>query len=153
MNIFVLDDCPKKSAEMACDKHVVKMILESAQMLCTVANDKGFESPYKPVHRKHPCTIWVSKSRSNWEWLIDHSVALCDEYTSRYRKTHKSRAVIEWAKSLNIDLPSTGLTNFAQAMPEKYKRRSAVEAYRLYYLGEKKRFAKWKFTKKPDWWL
>ena len=151
MNIFVLDRDPYKAAEMMCDKHVVKMILETAQMLCTVAAQQGHDTPYRPTHAKHPCTIWASVSQANWEWLIEHGFGLCEEYTRRYHKTHKSQAVIEWCQKLNLHFASDEQTPFAQAMPPQYKSDSAVDAYRAYYHGEKARFAKWK-TGAPEWW-
>lgn len=151
MNIFVLDRNPKLAAQMQCDKHVVKMILETAQMLCTVAHANGFNAPYRATHKNHPCTLWASKSKQNWDWLIEHGIALCCEYTKRYGKIHKSQQHIEWCRSLPIGLPAIGLTPFAQAMPQQYKHSCPVVAYRAYYHGEKASFAKWK-TKKPKWW-
>ena len=151
MNIFVLHRNPVTAAQMACDKHVIKMILESAQMLCTVAHAHGFEAPYRATHKKHPCTLWAARSKANWQWLIDHAMGLCTEYTKRYGKIHKSQKHIEWCKSLAIRLPSFGLTPFAQAMPEQYKNPCVVKAYRAYYRGEKAAFATWK-TQTPKWW-
>lgn len=153
MNIFVLDHSPKTSAEMMCDKHVVKMILETAQMLCTVAHTQGFKAPYKATHKNHPCTLWAAKTKQNWDWLIIHGLALCVEYTKRYGKVHKSMQHIEWCKSLDIKLPTKGLLPFAQAMPVQYKNKCAVKAYRAYYKGEKASFAKWKNGNIPNWWL
>tara|TARA_R100000152_G_C6763135_1_gene187522 strand:- start:802 stop:1263 length:462 start_codon:yes stop_codon:yes gene_type:complete len=151
MNIFVLHKNPTTAAEMACDKHVVKMILESAQMLCTVAHAQGHSAPYRAAFKHHPCTIWVGKSKQNWDWLISHALGLCAEYTKRYGKVHKSQQHIEWCSSLSIGLPSAGLLPFAQAMPLQYKNPCAVTAYRAYYRGEKARFATWK-TQTPKWW-
>ena len=102
MNIFVLDRDPKIAATMLCDKHVVKMIVETAQMLCTAASKLGHDVPYKPTHAKHPCTLWVGESKSNWNWLLDHGLEMCSEYTLRYNRTHKTQAVIEWCKSSSI---------------------------------------------------
>ena len=150
MNIFVLDQNPVKAAIYQCDKHVVKMILETAQMLSTVISDYGVDLGYKPTHRKHPCTLWAGRSRENFEWLVKHGMALSDEYTSRYGKIHKSRAIIEAAKGHTMKLPVKGLTPFAQAMPEKFKRPCAVQAYKSFYLGEKMSFATWK-RNKPNW--
>ena len=84
MNIFVLHEKPEIAATMACDKHVVKMILETAQMMCTVVASYGHETPYRATHAKHPCTIWAAQSRANWNWLVEHGMSLCDEYTKRY---------------------------------------------------------------------
>lgn len=152
MNIFAVNKDPKIAAEELCDKHVVKMILESAQMLCAVY-DKG-TAPYKRAFYNHPCTIWARESQENYKWLLDHATAMCEEYTKRYGKIHKSQAIILWCfmhyKSL-LSLPRIGLTPFAQAMPEEYKNDCAVTAYRAYYNGEKAYFAKWSKTNRPAW--
>ena len=153
MNIFVVDEDPEIAAQQLCDKHVVKMILESAQMLCTVAHEHGFEAPYRKTHPKHPCTLWVGRSKANWDWLMRHALAMCAEYTRRYGKTHKSRSVIDWClwQGIKIEFPEKGLTPFAQAMPPQYKNECAVTAYRAYYHGEKASFATWK-SEVPQWW-
>lgn len=149
MNIFVLDTNPNEAARQACDKHIVKMILESAQMLCT-AHTEG--APYKATHKKHPCTLWVSASKSNYLWLCEHGLGLCAEYTKRYQKTHKTESIIKWCMENVPCLPDIGLTEFAQAMPDKYKvKGDAVKAYRNYYNGEKARIAKWKDGNVPTW--
>ena len=91
MNIFVLHTDPEKAATMMCDKHVIKMVLETAQMLCTIAHGMGYDgAPYRSTHKNHPCTVWAAKTSSNWSWLLRHGFALCDEYTKRYGKNHKS---------------------------------------------------------------
>ena len=152
MNIFVLDSDPSTAAQMMCDKHVVKMILESNQMLSTVARKHGHDAPYRSTHSNHPCTLWAGESQDNWDWLVKHSRALCEEYTERYGRTHKSQAVTEWAEDLNISLPVRGQTPFRLAMPDKYKTNDPVESYRRYYIGDKARFAKWKTGNIPSWW-
>ena len=151
MNIFVLHRDPKIAAQMSCDKHVVKMILETAQMLCSAARAKGAWAPYRQTHKKHPCTLWTGASKANWEWLTTHGLALCSEYALRYGRRHKSQSVIEYCNKLKLDFTSVQLTPFAQAMPPQYKNGCAVTAYRDYYHGEKARFATWK-TKTPKWW-
>ena len=152
MNIFVLHDDPVVAAQMMCDKHVVKMILESNQMLCTVARKQGFDAPYRTAHPKHPCTLWAGESYENWQWLVKHSRALCEEYTRRYGRIHKSQAVTEWAENLNINLPTIGQTPFRLAMPNEFKTEDPVESYRNYYIGAKARIAKWKNGNVPNWW-
>lgn len=143
MNIFVLDADPKISAELMCDKHIVKMILESAQMLCS-AFPQG-EAPYRRAFYNHPCTKWSRESLHNYEWLLSHAWSLLEEYFERYEKLHKSLDVIQWCEDNyhSLDLPILGLTPFAQAMPEEYKNENAVLAYQTYYRNDKKRFAKW----------
>jgi len=153
MNIFVLHKDPTTAAQMLCDKHVVKMILETAQMLCTVARHHGHhDAPYRATHAKHPCTIWAGQSRENWAWLVAHGIAMCKEYTRRYGKTHKSESVIRWCASRSHSFPTKSLLPFAQAMPSKYKNNCAVTAYRSYYHGEKSGFAKWAHSPVPKWW-
>ena len=151
MNIFVVDEDPEVAARQLCDKHVVKMILETAQMMCTVAHGYGYSPPYKKTHPKHPCTLWAGQSAENWSWLTDHGLAMCEEYTERYGRTHKSEAVIRWCRRLPIRFPAQQLTPFAQAMPEQYRNECAVTAYRAYYHGEKSGIATWK-SETPQWW-
>mgnify|MGYP001159439113 FL=1 len=151
MNIFKLDDNIQTAAEMHCDKHVSKMILESAQMLCTSFWLHDQTAPYRPVHMKHPCTIWSAASLDNWLWLKDLLICLNEEFMWRYNKNvcHKSYDVI---MSLpNPLIKSKGLQEHPQCMPDQYKvQGNAVEAYRNYYIGEKV-FAKWTKRGKPSW--
>jgi hypothetical protein len=151
MNIFVVDEDPEVAARQLCDKHVVKMILETAQMLCTVAASQGYDTPYRPTHAKHPCTLWAAKSADNWSWLLQHGLAMCAEYSRRYGRTHKSETVIMWCARLKIGFPESGQTPFAQAMPPQYRDECAVTAYRAYYHGEKADIATWK-SEVPQWW-
>ena len=153
MNIFVLDEDPRQAARDQCDKHVVKMPLESAQMLCTALRQNGqHEVPYKAAHVKHPCTLWSAATRSNFLWLVRHGLELCEEYTRRYKKVHASQSVIVVAGSLAEHIPEGGLTTFAQAMPDECKRETAVEAYRAYYINKKASIARWKNSERPLWW-
>lgn len=158
MNIFVVDEDPFAAASQLCDKHVVKMIVEGCQMLSTIhrlAGSHVIHAPvelYKASFENHPCTVWARQSQHNYYWLADHTFALSNEYTHRYGKIHKAHNMTRW---FTIHLPN-GLTNtkptpFAQAMPDKYKQANAVQAYRDYYIHEKARFAKWKFTNEPEW--
>lgn len=152
MNIFVLDLEPSIAAQMMCNKHVVKMILESAQLLC--AHFSPDTAPYKRTHYNHPCAKWARTSRQNYQWLLDHAKGLCEEYYFRYGRYHKSEEVIRWCEE-NIDklapLPDKGLTDFAQAMPEKYKHPLAVTAYRNYYKSEKLPICKYTKREWPYW--
>jgi hypothetical protein len=156
MNIFILDRNPIKAAQDQCDKHVCKMVIESAQMLCLKLPEHL--SPYKQVYKHHPCSKWVLQSKENYAWMLQHAQALSDEYTYRYGRTHKCDSIIKscavyFSKYNTIGFPDDGLTPFAQAMPDEYKNPDAVQAYRAYYLGEKKRFAKWANGRSaPDWW-
>ena len=156
MNIFVLDRNPKICAQYHCDKHVVKMILETAQMMCTVLNEVGYETPYKSTHSKHPCTLWLKESRNNYLWTRRLASWLNREYKLRYNKTdnHKSWDVIAKLPSLPKELPLTCMTEFPQAMPDQYKNpNDHVDAYRKYMIAEK-HYAKWeKGTEKPNWWV
>ena len=157
MNIFVLSEDPVEAAKYHCDKHVCKMILESTQMLSTAIRHYGISDDmlYKSTHLNHPCTQWVIKSRSNAEWLLQLGFALCSEYTLRYNKIHKTLEVFKLIEDnqLLLCIPDIGRTPFAQAMPDKYKNDyDAVEAYRNYYMGEKRSFAKWKIEK-PIWFI
>ena len=152
MNIFVLDQDIEKCAQYHCDQHVVKMILESVQLLCTALNKKGFETPYKSTHVKHPCVLWIEESFDNFLWLKNLAIALNAEYRYRYEKDsdHKSIPVLDQLSDYRYQ--SKGLTEFAQAMPNKYKvPGDAVKAYRQFYAGDKLRFARWSRRTAPAW--
>ena len=152
MNIFILDNDIEKCAQYHCDRHVVKMILESAQMLCTALNKKGFTTPYKSTHIKHPCVLWVEDSYENFIWLKNLAVELNTEYRFRFEKdsNHKSISVLNEISDLNYK--NRGLTEFAQAMPDEYKiDGDAVKAYRQFYVGEKMQFARWTKRSAPEW--
>lgn len=150
MNIFVLDKNPKRCAQYHNDKHVVKMLLEHTQMMCTVLNEQGFQTPYKSTHIHQPCTVWLRQSKQNWEWLKAMTSALNDEYKRRYFHIydHKSFRILKELPEPN--LPDIGLTPFAQAMPEHYRDTNPVKAYRSYYMGDKRSINQWKTTT-PSW--
>lgn len=140
MNIFVLDVNPIRAAEMHCDKHVVKMILETAQLLSTahhVLDEEPIEGIYKKTHMNHPCAVWVRESIGNYTWAFLLGRALCKEYTRRYGKVHKTEAVLELLSKEPKNIPREGKTKFVQAMPDEYKSEDVVEAYQRYYIGEK----------------
>jgi len=156
VNIFVLDEDPIKAAEMHCDKHCVKMILEYAQLMSTahrvLDGDDAPEQCYKIAHKNHPSTIWTRQSKGNYQWLYSLWSALCVEYTRRYGKVH-----LTWKKlgitlaNIPKNIPINKMTEIPQAMPDYCKKENVVEGYRNYYLNEKKDFAKWK-TEVPYWW-
>lgn len=152
MNIFVLDHDPNTCAQYHCDKHVVKMILETAQLLCGVHWVLNGNAPYKLSHRNHPCSIWTRECIENYVWLCDLGINLCKEYTYRYNKTHKSQQIIEWCITNLPRLRENGdMTPFALAMPDEYKVNCPIESYRNYYLGAKTSFASWRKRNTPEW--
>lgn len=144
MNIFILSLIPKECAQMHCDKHCVKMILEYAQLLSCAHHildeEKAIQGIYKKTHVNHPCAIWTRKTDTNYEWLYSLFVSLCDEYTHRYNKIHltdtKMRTLL---KNKPKNIPSGSLTPFALAMPNMYKRDCAIKSYMLYYIHSKRK--------------
>jgi len=155
MNIFVLHRDPVVAAQMQCDRHVVKMVLESAQMLSTAVNVLGGEARYKTAHVNHPCSIWARETLGNFIWLYDHGMALAKEYTERYGKRHKSEEVIQDCMDEIRPLPLYNLkrTPHPLCMPDEYKTTDVVESYRSFYIGDKSRFAQWNKTRPaPQWW-
>jgi hypothetical protein len=145
MNIFYLHKDPVEAAKLQYNKHVVKMILESAQMLCTAHHEiMGDDAnvPYKRAHVNHPSTIWARRSAQNYVWLYDHFVALAQEYKKRYGKDHLSYTKCEpYLRFLPGGLPYTGFTQPPQAMPDEYKDECSIQAYWNYYIAEKSAIA------------
>lgn len=180
MNIFVLDNDPIKAAQMLCDKHIPKMIVESAQMLSTahrmldgtpikrpsksgktiqtyytLGEDKD-DLYYLAVHKNHPCTVWTMESIQNYQWHHKHWEAMAYEYEFRRGRVHKTYELLKtilWIPPHNIS--DKGLTEFPQAMnhyPQCKVPGNAVQAYRNYY-HEAKPFAKWEWGRQaPEWW-
>jgi len=160
MNIFYLDENPIIAAKMQCNKHVVKMTLETAQLLCSPFPEG--EAPYKRSHYKHPASIWLRESRDNYRWLLMHGLALAKEYTERYGRVHSSEKVIKWCfvNVYKIDFPEEGLTTPPYAISADMNCRmlitefdslSRVEQYQLYYIMDKNHFAMWPEGKMPEW--
>ena len=144
MNIFYLDECPKKAAQLQYNKHVVKMILESAQMLCTAHHvlDNRIrlldDIPYKIAHVNHPSTKWVRENSLHYDWLYEHMIALGKEYTKRYGKEHLSitKCKIPLANQPE-NIPHEEFEQPPQCMPDEYKDECSIQAYWNYYIGEK----------------
>ena len=179
MNIFILDNDPVIAAQEQCDKHVVKMIVESAQMLSTVHRmlDGDEERPsksgktmvkywklpdsredilYKAVHMYHPCTVWTAECCMNYDWHYKHFIALCDEYKYRYGKEHMTYgklATMLRNKPRNIPHEQQ-MTPFKLAMgsnPECMLE-DAVESYRRFYETKQERFNMvWSKRPVPKW--
>lgn len=152
MNIFFLDFDVKKCAEYHCDKHVVKMILETAQLLCSAHHVTGGTAPYKLSHKNHPCSIWVRASLSNYLYLCELGLALGEEYTYRYGKKHKSVEVIEWCLQNRPNIHDVDFTCPPLAMGDEYKiGDDVIESYRNYYRGAKSGIVSWKHREIPEW--
>ena len=169
MNIFFLDEDSKMCAQAHCDKHVIKMILEYAQMMSTSHRELDppselIEPMYKPTHKNHPAAVWVRESDANYKWLYDLWFWLAKEYWWRYDKIHKT-----WEKLYNklshtpLNIPSGNFTSPPLCMPEEYKINTgnslndAIESYRKYYIKDKSSFAKWggiveNMRQPPEWW-
>lgn len=161
MNIFAIEKTPKgnidwsASARSLDNYRVVKMILESCQMLCTVINlqHDSKVTPYKSTHKNHPSTKWVRQSSANFEKLIEHTMAMLDEYTERFDKIHKCTSVLEKCLDLyDPDLfPDHHLTPLPLCMPDEFKSDDVVESYRRFYASKPRmRYPK---SKIPSWFV
>lgn len=181
MNRFIIEATPKECAMAHCDKHVPKMVVEEAQMLSTVhrmldgtiemrpsksgkrmvkywkLDDQREDILYKAVHMNHPCTVWARQTTGNYNWAYQMFVALCDEFSYRYGKTHKSDELLTHHLMIppkNID-PSLEVTPFPLAMgsnPECMFHDDPVKSYRLFYQTKQERFKMvWSKREVPPW--
>lgn len=171
MNIFVLHLNPKIAALYHCNVHLIKMILESAQILSTthrlldgrcitqkrkiwVLDDPYMEEKlYKSTHYNHPCVQWTTKSKKNYKWLYKLFYHLCKRYTNLYGKTHLCETkLLKVLKRYPKNIPNKPRTPFPQAMPDEYKvEGDPVTAYRIYYLYDKADIADWR--DQVPWWF
>ena len=158
MNIFVTNRCPIQSARNLPDKHIVKMPLETCQMLAIIYSDwyygvgklyKLDGTPYRTQHgafRNHPCTQWAAANQYNLAWLIQHGFALCDEYYMRYNKVHTCLDVIHQAIRIynacfdqSVSQAYLKVADFTRAMPESIKFDTTIDTITAYkqYLNTK----------------
>ncbi len=175
MNIFYLHSNPKICAQQHVDKHVVKMILEYAQLLSTThrfldgtetltisgagRKVKRWKLPderdailYEATHIQHPSAIWTRQSAENYAFLWKLFNCLLDEYTFRYEKQHATSRLLMPLKTLPNQILSKGFTQPTPAMPDEYKvAGDSVASYRNYYCGAKAQMFSWKKRGTPDW--
>ena len=175
MNIFYLHPNPKTCAQQHVDKHVVKMILEYAQLLSTAhrfldgteilqttefgRQMKRWQLPderdavlYKATHIQHPSAIWTRQSDANYVFLWQLFSCLLDEYTFRYEKIHATSRLLKPLEALPLRIASGDFTQPTPAMPDKYKiAGDSVTSYRNYYRGSKSHLFAWKKREMPDW--
>lgn len=177
MNIFYLSDSARECAQMHCDRHVLKMIIEYSQLLCTAhrvldgqettglsksgrrlkrwvfPTDDSRNEFHLASHVKHPSGIWCRETDQQYEWLYELFVYCCEEYTYRYKKQHACERFVDKLNVLPDNIPTTGM--FSQpplCMPDSCKiSTDAITSYRHFYHEEKSKFATWKVREKPDW--
>ena len=179
MNIFYIHSDPQVCAQQHVDKHVVKMILEYAQLLSTahrvldgtesvrlsktgrrqkafVLPDERESSIYSATHLNHPSAKWARHSLENYQWLFRLWIELMREYNYRYGKIHSSARLMPYLKNPPKNIQSLGFSAPWRAMPDEYKADRSepdytVKSYRAYYLGAKTSMFKWKNRPTPDW--
>lgn len=170
MNIFAVDSDPMAAATMLADTHVVKMVLESAQLLSTAhrvldgipilvgGKRVGWRLPdlrdsllYKATHQNHPCAVWARESSRNYSWLYDHFRGLLNEYTYRYNKTHKCDRLVSSLCSCPDNIIYAPMTPMPMAMPDEFKQDDPVQAYRAYYRKGKSHLLRYKNRQPPAW--
>lgn len=177
MNIFYLHNDPAECAKLHTDKHVVKMIIEYAQLLSTahhlldgtehtgltktgrkrkgyVIGDERDSVIYKATHWNHPSAIWVRQSKENYFWLYNLWIELMKEYTYRYGKVHSSSRLKDALLIPPKNIPEAPFTEPTPAMPDQYKvKGNSIQAYINYYVGAKQHLASWKKRSIPSWYV
>ncbi len=162
MNIFAIEGNVETndidwvaSAKSQDNYRVVKMILESCQMLCTTLNEQHGKqiAPYRSSHKNHPSTKWVRTSSANFESLVEHTFAMIEEYENRFNKTHKCAGVLQ--KCIELYDPSLFPLNeptlLPLCMPPEYRSDSIIESYRRFYASKPK--MRYPENKVPDWFI
>ena len=186
MNIFALSRNPVEAAQQMIDKHIIKMPTETCQMLHTnilymqYVKEHGKEPQLKdlkafhlatesnlmkPAMLNHPSTIWARQTWANWNWLYEHGLSLCDEYTYRYEKKHGTLdRILDCIPYFDVvfehDFPKNRLQPVTIAMDDQYRIPNqmeipnwehVIESYRHYYLEGKWRIAEWRENRRPEW--
>ena len=175
MNIFYVNEDPKQAAQDLTDKHVVKMILESAQILSTAHRlldgvpqkvlsksgkrmithwslpDEREDILPKATHVNHPCCVWVRESHENYIWLFYHFSGLLSEYTYRYGKQHAYSKLMGMLLAIPKNMPKVNFSDPPKAMPDEYKTENVIESYRYYYANGKAHLHEWTKRQRPNW--
>jgi len=178
LNIFYLSHNPVECAKFHVDRHTTKMVLEYAQLLSTAhrvldgveligLSDSGRKKKfwtlgdsrdytlYKATHINHPSAVWARQSAENYLWLANMLIALCEEYTYRYGKIHKTeRDGLAYVLLKNIphNIGNSGFTQPTPAMPDEVKiAGDSIKSYRNYYINNKTHLASWKKRSTPGW--
>jgi len=175
MNIFYLDKDPYIAAQMMVDKHVVKMILETCQLLSTAhrlldgqeyigqsktgrkvkrwkLDDDRETNIYSATHINHPSAVWCRRSNNNYTWLYEHLRGLLNEYNYRYGKSHKCSFLLSYLKIPPYNIPVGYFTPVTPAMDAKYIiSADSITNYRNYYKQGKTHLHTWTKRGVPDW--
>ena len=161
MNIFGIDTDTTSCATYHTDRHIVKMPLETAQMVSFVYYHKDLwdgEVPnllmnFSAGHDKHPCSLWLRENLVNFLWTCEFGIKLIEEYRFRYdsQKHERCKMIFEWSLDNLPNLPVGEFTPFAKAMPEEYKVDCSIESYRNYYKLGKSELHQWTKRNKPEW--
>ena len=175
MNLFYLHEEPEVSAKLHCDKHVVKMIIEYAQLMSTAhrvldgdqyegktANGRRIQrwkhpipvmekTLYKASHIKHPSGLWTRDSQNHYNWLYTMWTHLCDEYTYRYGRVHMTDSKLrDLLESPPMQIPVETYVDPYLAMPDDVKQKDVVQSYQDYYVQYKNHLAKWTNRRIPE---
>ena len=178
MNIFFVHSNPLIAAQSLVDRHVVKMVLETAQLLSTahrvldgteyvgqsnsgrkakrwrLANDNNDQLMYQATHINHPSAVWCRQSNNNYNWLFNHFVGLMDEYQYRYGKSHACAKLTHCLQNTPKNIPIDPFTQPTPAMDAKYiVSNDSIENYRNYYIHGKTALHKYTKRQMPDWLL
>jgi hypothetical protein len=176
MNIFYLHEDTTECAKQHLDKHVVKMILEYAQLLSTAhrlldgyeyegksisgrkamrwkLDDSREHNLYMASHMKHPSGIWCRETSGNYMWLYSLWRDLMKEYTFRYGKHHVAEKLIPFLDNLPKNIKMGDITPMPQCMPDQYKVSDSIQAYHNYYINDKQPFAVWTNRPIPAWYV
>jgi hypothetical protein len=157
MNIFYINEDPIVAARELLDDHVRKMQIESAQMLCFAHYAYGNQPPYKnsKPHFNHPCSKWIRQSIQHYIWLLEHGLAICDEFELRYGKEHATKKVLIWLKENKPPIPDNGFKDPPKCMDENFKKDDTVKSYHNFYIKDKIKVKglDWKKipSRKPQW--
>lgn len=165
MNIYALDQDPRRAAQYHVDRHVSKQILETVQilymahrmldgLLTTMARVPMTDNMRVPDRMQHHvCVKWARESSDNYRWAYYLFDDLCEEYSMRFKKEHPYVHLKRELHTRPLNMPMSSMTPWAQAMPTQYRRADSIESYRLFYVHEKRHIAQWSRPSiVPTWW-
>lgn len=156
MNLFMTSLDPVQAAREHCNVHRIKMIVETAQMLCTahrlIDGDERADKLglYKSTHVNHPCSVFVRENSNHYSWTYRLLEALCVDYAAVSNKPHATTRLLSILKTQPRGIRVCNEFKPVIAAPEEFK--SMAEDYGVPFAYKEymcRKFRDWMTREKP----
>jgi hypothetical protein len=164
VNFFYLDKDPIQCAKYYCNKHILKIPIEIAQILSKIHHELETGVDYCKIYKNSQVVkntlgpyCWIKQSYDNYIWTSKLGLALINEYKIRYNKdTHKSEPILKYLANNPPKLPKIGITRFIGTNKYdmfQYISNDPIICGRYNYVEMKCKNDKWNIHGPPNWYI